>query len=105
MSSDFKPLPQGEAGYDVLRASPFILVRYRSDDAADTDIGICFGIKPRNRTTTDDMLNELRDATDRLIGAAEGNGEDLVSKLEMSGDTCVCALAGPNATSHQPTLH
>ena len=57
MSFDLKPLPQGEAGYAALRASPVILVRYRSDDAADT--GICFAIKPRNRTTTDDLLNSF----------------------------------------------
>ncbi len=35
-----------------------------------------------------------------LILAAEDLGA-----LEMSGDTCVCALAGPNTTSQQPTLH
>jgi hypothetical protein len=141
MSSDFKPLPQGEAGYDILRASPVIPVRYRSHDAADT--GIRFAMEPRNRTTTDDLLNELRDAIDELISASEGNGEDLVrtldeyfamprqvfanlleaqpivglvvaalilaaedlGALEMSGETCVCALADPHATSHQPTLH
>ena len=73
-------LPQGEAGYAILRASPVILVRYRSHDAADT--GIRFAMEPRNRTTTDDLLNELRGAIDELISASEGNGEDLVRELD-----------------------